>query len=118
MCKDPSSKVPPAECELPADFDQRITVNGLGLECPEPLQLLRKCVREAKEGQLIEVLSEDPVSRRDIPAFCEFMKHTLVSMPSKKQTKTDYSNNARKCGTTHCISITIWHRHSYAASAP
>ena len=83
MCKDPSSKVPPEECELPADFDQRITVNGLGLECPEPLQLLRKCVREAKEGQLIEVLSEDPVSRRDIPAFCEFMNHTLVNMPSK-----------------------------------
>lgn len=65
-----------------APLEQPIVVDGMGLECPEPLMLLRKCVREAKEGQLIALLSEDPVSLRDVPAYCEFMHHTLVSMPS------------------------------------
>ncbi len=57
------------------------TVNGLGLSCPEPLMLLRKRVRESKSGDLIELLSDDPVSLRDVPAFCEFMHHALVSLP-------------------------------------
>lgn len=65
-----------------ADYEKRILIDGSGLECPEPLMLLRKGVREAKEGQLIELLSEDPVSLRDVPAYCEFMHHTLVRMPS------------------------------------
>lgn len=59
------------------------TVNGLGLSCPEPLMLLRKCVRESTSGQLIELLSDDPVSLRDVPAFCSFMSHELISMPDE-----------------------------------
>lgn len=55
-----------------------------GLCCPEPLTLLRNAVRAAQPGQEIELLSDDPVSLRDIPAFCKFMKHTLVSMPNEK----------------------------------
>lgn len=57
------------------------TVNGLGLSCPEPLMLLRQRVRASKSGDLIELLSDDPVSLRDVPAFCDFMHHTLVSLP-------------------------------------
>ncbi len=55
-----------------------------GLSCPEPLTLLRNAVRSAQPGQVIELLSDDPVSLRDIPAFCKFMNHSLVSMPNKK----------------------------------
>ena len=57
------------------------TVDGLGLSCPEPLMLLRKQVRASKSGDLIALLSDDPVSLRDVPAFCDFMHHTLVSLP-------------------------------------
>ena len=60
------------------------TVNGLGLDCPEPLMLLRKCVRDSASGQLIALLSDDPVSLRDVPAFCEFMHHELVALPDEK----------------------------------
>lgn len=62
-------------------LDTTIIVDGLGLSCPEPLMLLRKCVRESENGQMIALMSDDPVSLRDIPAFCEFMHHTLVSLP-------------------------------------
>lgn len=59
-------------------------VNGLGLDCPEPLMLLRKCVRESKAGELIALYSDDPVSLRDVPAFCDFMHHELISLPDAK----------------------------------
>lgn len=61
-----------------------ITVDGRGLTCPEPLMLLRKYVRTSEVGQLIELISEDPVSLRDVPAYCEFMNHELVAMPDKE----------------------------------
>lgn len=59
-------------------------VNGLGLDCPEPLMLLRKCVKDSQAGDLIKLYSDDPVSLRDVPAFCEFMGHELISMPDEE----------------------------------
>lgn len=56
-------------------------VDGLGLSCPEPMMLLRKCIRNSEDGQLIKFLSDDPVSLREVPAYCDFMSHTLISMP-------------------------------------
>lgn len=55
-----------------------------GLCCPEPLTILRNAVRAGLPGQVFELLSDDPVSLRDIPAFCKFMNHTLVSLPDEK----------------------------------
>lgn len=66
------------------DNESVITVDGSGLTCPEPLMLLRKCVRSCEKGQLIELISEDPVSLRDVPAYCEFMNHELVAMPDEE----------------------------------
>ena len=61
-----------------------IRLDCSGLSCPEPLMMLRNAIRNAEEGQIIEIISEDPVSLRDIPAFCNFMHHTLLSMPDKE----------------------------------
>lgn len=60
-----------------------IQIDCTGLRCPEPLTLLRNQIRKANEGQIFHLLSDDPVSLRDIPSFCKFMEHTLVSMPDK-----------------------------------
>ena len=61
--------------------DKIIHINALGLVCPEPLTLLRCAVRSAADSQIIEIESDDPVSLRDIPAFCSFMQHDLVQLP-------------------------------------
>ncbi len=58
-----------------------LTVDAHGLSCPEPLMLLRAAVRRSEPGTLIELYSEDPVSLRDVPAYCEFIGHELVSLP-------------------------------------
>lgn len=54
------------------------------MSCPEPLILLKKAIRDSVEGDIVEVLSDDPVSLRDFPAYCKFMKHELLSMPNEK----------------------------------
>ncbi|HAR80401.1 MAG TPA: sulfurtransferase TusA [Succinivibrionaceae bacterium] len=63
---------------------ETLKIDATGLSCPEPLTLLRNAIRKADNGQVIEILSDDPVSLRDIPAFCNFMKHELLSMPTEE----------------------------------
>ncbi len=65
-----------------------IHINGLNLICPEPLTLLRNAVRKASPGQIIEIDSNDPVSLRDIPAYCNFMQHKLLNVPDYKTSFT------------------------------
>lgn len=50
-----------------------------GLLCPEPLMLLHKTVREVDSGDLIKVIATDPSTTRDIPKFCTFLGHELLS---------------------------------------
>ncbi len=64
--------------------ENEIVLEVLGMKCPEPLQVLRNTIREAKAGQIIRLISDDPVSLRDVPAFCNFMQHELLSMPKEK----------------------------------
>ncbi|MGH1486111.1 MAG: sulfurtransferase TusA [Cellvibrionaceae bacterium] len=50
-----------------------------GLLCPEPVMLLHKSVRNMNVGDVIEVLATDPSTTRDIPKFCHFLGHELLS---------------------------------------
>lgn len=58
-----------------------VTIDASGLSCPEPLMLLRNAIRTHEGGTVFVLISEDPVSLRDVPAFCSFMGHTLLSLP-------------------------------------
>lgn len=55
------------------------SLDTLGLRCPEPIMLLRRKIREVSEGETILVIADDPATTRDIPNFCEYMDHTLIS---------------------------------------
>jgi len=56
-----------------------LTLDASGLLCPEPVMLLHKKVREAESGEAIQVIATDPSTTRDIPKFCNFLGHELVS---------------------------------------
>lgn len=64
---------------------ETIVLDCIGLCCPEPLTILRNKIRNAQSGQVFELLSDDPVSLRDVPAFCKFMNHELLSLPTKEK---------------------------------
>ena len=55
------------------------TLDTLGLRCPEPVMLIRVAMRKLDDGALLEVIADDPASTRDIPSFCRFMDHQLVT---------------------------------------
>lgn len=59
--------------------DIKQQLDALGLRCPEPVMVIRKTVRKLAKGELLEIIADDPATTRDIPSFCRFMEHELVS---------------------------------------
>lgn len=41
--------------------------------------MLHNKVRDMQAGELLDVLATDPSTTRDIPKFCRFLGHELVS---------------------------------------
>jgi tRNA 2-thiouridine synthesizing protein A len=57
-------------------------IDVLGLRCPEPLMLIRKKMRELSEGDILEIIADDPATLRDVPNLCTHLGYTLVSVTS------------------------------------
>lgn len=54
-----------------------------GLYCPEPVMLLHNKVRDMQSGECVEVIATDPSTQRDIPKFCSFLGHQLLSQEQR-----------------------------------
>ncbi len=75
------------------DIHKRLDARGL--MCPEPVMLLHRAVREVAAGELIEMVATDPSTQRDVPKFCLFLGHELVS---EAQEGEEYRYYIRKSG--------------------
>lgn len=69
------------------------SLDASGLLCPEPVMMLHKVMREAAAGNIVEVISTDPSTLRDIPKFCLFLGHELIA---QKETEKHYFFYIRK----------------------
>lgn len=68
-----------------AEFESTdVSLDALGLRCPEPVMMVRLHVRKMQEGQTLSVIADDPSTTRDIPSFCRFMQHSLVASQIEK----------------------------------
>lgn len=47
------------------------SVDARGTSCPGPLLAAKKAIGQINEGQIMEVLSADEGTRRDIPKWCK-----------------------------------------------
>lgn len=54
-------------------------LDARGLFCPEPVMMLHGKIAQLQVGDLFEVIATDPSTERDIPKFCNFLGHELVS---------------------------------------
>lgn len=54
-------------------------LDASGLFCPEPVMLLHKKIREVQAGEKLLIVATDPSTARDIPKFCHFLGHELLS---------------------------------------
>ncbi len=46
------------------------TVDARGTSCPGPLLAAKKAIGEIEPGQVMEILSSDEGTKRDIPKWC------------------------------------------------
>ncbi|WP_404419240.1 sulfurtransferase TusA [Marinospirillum sp.] len=56
-----------------------------GLYCPEPIMLLHEKMDDLKTGEILLVIATDPATTRDIPKFCQFLKHSLIKQEEDEQ---------------------------------
>jgi tRNA 2-thiouridine synthesizing protein A len=54
-------------------------LDARGLFCPEPVMLLHKKIREIGGGEVLVLIATDPSTTRDVPKFCHFLGHELIS---------------------------------------
>ena len=68
------------EIAMTVEFNEaKHQLDAQGLRCPEPVMMVRKTIRTMEEGDTLWILADDPSTTRDIPSFCRFMDHTLIS---------------------------------------
>lgn len=54
-------------------------LDASGLGCPLPVLRAQKMLRSMQAGEVLELLSTDQISLKEVPLFCEQTGHTLVS---------------------------------------
>ena len=54
------------------------TIDCLGRPCPVPVIELAKAILTVEVGATVEVLSDDPAARVDIPAWCRMRGQEFV----------------------------------------
>jgi len=66
-------------------MEYKYKLDTLGLYCPEPIMMLHSKVSEMAVGEQVQVIASDPATQRDIPKFCQFLGHELVSQEETDQ---------------------------------
>ena len=55
-----------------------LTLDCLGLKCPQPIIEIARRVGEVEVGELVELLADDPAAGPDLAAWCRMRGHELV----------------------------------------
>jgi tRNA 2-thiouridine synthesizing protein A len=72
-----------------------VTVDAKGQSCPGPLVALARAIRDARAGDLLEVLATDPGSKSDVPSWAAISGNELVEWA---ETDGVYRYVVRKAG--------------------
>jgi tRNA 2-thiouridine synthesizing protein A len=54
------------------------TVDAKGQSCPGPLVSLARAIKEARSGDLLELLATDPGSKSDVPSWAQLSGNELL----------------------------------------
>ena len=52
-------------------MDHDDTLDCLGMRCPRPIVEMAKRMRKMQPGQVLELLANDPVAKKDVPGWCQ-----------------------------------------------
>jgi TusA-related sulfurtransferase len=79
--KNPISKPNNGEAQEKNMSDQQIpvkTLDCIGLYCPEPLFQTREQMDTLEEGEILEVLADDPAAEEDLKRFAKRTNNDIV----------------------------------------
>lgn len=60
-------------------IDNLHTLDARGLNCPLPILKTKKAMNAMQSGELLEVISTDPGSVKDLDAFCSQTGNEMLS---------------------------------------
>ncbi|MBI2265463.1 MAG: sulfurtransferase TusA family protein [Armatimonadetes bacterium] len=63
--------------------EQARRVNCLGMKCPHPLLAIHQFLRDLKQGERIEAISDDPAFEANLRAWCETTGQILLSVEAR-----------------------------------
>lgn len=64
---------------MPEQEKPKLTLDCVGLFCPEPLYRTRKNIDALEIGEVLEVLADDPTAAEDIQRFAKRAGHEVIS---------------------------------------
>lgn len=71
---------------MSAESNEKIDiVDARGLPCPQPVALVRNCLRGKSPGSRVMLMATDPMASVDIRAFCLRGGHRLVAEFNERQ---------------------------------
>ncbi|NKB31635.1 MAG: sulfurtransferase TusA [Pseudomonadales bacterium] len=73
------SKEPNELNEADGSAPAKLELDARGLYCPEPVMLLHNKIRDIAAGETLKLTATDPSTTRDVPKFCMYLGHELVS---------------------------------------
>ena len=55
-----------------------LSLDCMGLKCPQPIVELARLIGEVDIGELVEIRADDPAAEPDLAAWCRMRGHQLV----------------------------------------
>jgi TusA-related sulfurtransferase len=65
---------------MPDEKTAALTLDCVGLYCPEPLFQTRESIDSIAVGDLLEVFADDPAAEEDLTRFAKRAGHEVVAM--------------------------------------
>lgn len=76
------------------EFAVNKTLDARGLSCPMPSVKTALALEQMSIGEVLEVLTDDPVSKRDLPVWAESTGNKLLGVKEENRTITIYLRKA------------------------
>ena len=59
-----------------------LEIDVVGLRCPLPVLKLKKRIEPLQPGSMVRLVTNDPTTLKDVPAYCQIAGHHLMSLQS------------------------------------
>lgn len=60
-------------------------IDATGLACPLPLLKLKLSLKSLNTGDILELITTDAGSKKDVPIFCDLSEHELIEQSEKNE---------------------------------